>query len=323
MVCQKGIASDNITLHPIAFASKSLTSAEQRYSNIEHEALGILHGLEKFHHYCFGREVLIITDHKLLVAMFRKDVVTLSQRIQCILLKIHQYRVQIIYKPGPEIFTADWLSRNNHAEGKDKLIQNKDVCMDAIQNSIDMPECVSMVEIQQASSQDNHLQQLKKFIIAGWPDTKDELYANIRPYWPYRDELAVIDSIILKGRHIIIPYSLKQQTLTQLHTSHMGIEKTKLLAHNSVFWSNINANIEGYIKHCATCLEFQQMQPKEKITHHNIPLRPWEVVGTDIFHFNNKHYLCIVDYNSKFPVIKRLEGLSAENLINTVKIIFT
>ena len=33
--------------------------------------------------------------------------------------------------------------------------------------------------------------------------------------------------------------------------------------------------------------------------------------------------MCIVDYNSKFPVIKRLEGLSAENLTNAVKIIFT
>ena len=32
--------------------------------------------------------------------------------------------------------------------------------------------------------------------------------------------------------------------------------------------------------------------------------------------------MCIVDYNSKFPVIRRLEGLSAESLINTVKIIF-
>ena len=102
----------------------------------------------------------------------------------------------------------------------------------------------------------------------------------------------------------------------------MGIEKTKLFAHDSVFWSNINTNIEAYINHCATCLEFQQMQPKEKITHHDIPLRPWEVVGADIFHFKNKCYLCIVDYNSKFPVVKRLEGLSADNLINAVKIIF-
>ena len=106
-VCQKGIAPNNITLHPIAFASKSLTSAEWRYSNIKHEALGILHGLEKFHHYCFGREVLIITDHKPLVVMFKKDMAILLQRIQCIVLKIHQYRVQIIYKPGTEIFIAD------------------------------------------------------------------------------------------------------------------------------------------------------------------------------------------------------------------------
>ena len=53
MVCKKGVAPDNVTLHPIAFTSKSLTGAERRYSNIEHELLGILHGLEKFHHYCF------------------------------------------------------------------------------------------------------------------------------------------------------------------------------------------------------------------------------------------------------------------------------
>ena len=127
---------------------------------------------------------------------------------------------------------------------------------------------------------------------------------------------------MLKSRCIVIPNSLRQQVLTHLHTSHMCIEKTKLLACDSVFWSNINVDIKGYIKPCVTCLESQQMQPKEKITHHDIPLRPWKVVGTDIFHFKNKHYLCIVDYNSKFPVIKRLDGLSAENLINTVKIIF-
>ena len=48
--CQKGMAPDNTILCPIALASKSLTGAEWRYSNIEQEALGILHGLEKFHH---------------------------------------------------------------------------------------------------------------------------------------------------------------------------------------------------------------------------------------------------------------------------------
>ena len=56
--------------------------------------------------------------------------------------------------------------------------------------------------------------------------------------------------------------------------------------------------------------------------HHDIALWPWEEVVADVFHYNNKNYLCIVDYNSKFPIVKRLEGLSAENLSNAVKIIF-
>ena len=81
---------DNTVLHPIAFASKSLTCAEHRYSKTEREALGILHGLEKFHHHCFAREVHVITDHKPLVAILKKDMAMLSQCIQHILLKIHQ-----------------------------------------------------------------------------------------------------------------------------------------------------------------------------------------------------------------------------------------
>ena len=56
--------------------------------------------------------------------------------------------------------------------------------------------------------------------------------------------------------------------------------------------------------------------------HHNIPLRPWEVLGAVVFHFNNKNYLCVVEYLSKFPVIKRIEGLSTESLITTTKVIF-
>ena len=92
MTWVKDTAPHNTILGPIMFASKALTSAEQSYSNIEREALGILHGLEKFHHYCFAREESIITDNKPLVVLFKKDVATLSQWIQYILLQIHQYR---------------------------------------------------------------------------------------------------------------------------------------------------------------------------------------------------------------------------------------
>ena len=80
--CPKDEVPDNSLFRPTAVASKSLTGVEKRYSNTEREAQGILYGLEKFHHYCFAREVSIITDHKPLVAIFKKDVATLSQRLQ-------------------------------------------------------------------------------------------------------------------------------------------------------------------------------------------------------------------------------------------------
>ena len=67
-------APANVVLWLIAFTNKSLASIETYYSNIEQDTLGILHGLEDFHHYCFAHEVSIITNHKLLVTISMKDV---------------------------------------------------------------------------------------------------------------------------------------------------------------------------------------------------------------------------------------------------------
>ena len=95
--CPRDKAPENNILRPTVLATKSLLSAERRYMNIERDALGILHGLKAFHHYCFAREASIITDHKPLIAIFKKDAVILSQRIQRIPLGIHKYRVRIIH----------------------------------------------------------------------------------------------------------------------------------------------------------------------------------------------------------------------------------
>ena len=82
--CHRNEMPDNIILRLMVFSSKSLTGAKKkkRYSNIQREALGILYGLEKFHHYCFTRELSIIMDHRPLIAIKKKDIATLSQRLQ-------------------------------------------------------------------------------------------------------------------------------------------------------------------------------------------------------------------------------------------------
>ena len=50
---------------------------------------------------------------------------------------------------------------------------------------------------------------------------------------------------------------------------------------------------------------------------------PWEVVSADIFSITNDTLLCIVDYYSKFPVVKKTDGLLVDNLVRMAKNVFT
>ena len=60
------------TERPITFASCTLNTAEQNYSQIDKEELGFVHvwSLKKFHTYLYGRRFTLITDHQPLTAIF-------------------------------------------------------------------------------------------------------------------------------------------------------------------------------------------------------------------------------------------------------------
>ena len=77
------------------------------------------------------------------------------------MLCIHQYWVYIIYKPGPDLYIADWLSRNNHTEGKDQEITGININMNAISTTGNNPGCTSIEDMQASTHEDAHLQKLK------------------------------------------------------------------------------------------------------------------------------------------------------------------
>ena len=69
-------------------------------------------------------------------------------------------------------------------------------------------------------------------------------------------------------------------------------------------------------------MKYWQTQSQEKAFHYEIPNRPWEVVGADVFVIINKTLLCTVDYHSKFPIVKEVYSLSEDDLVHTAMLIF-
>ena len=54
-----------------------------------------------------------------------------------------------------------------------------------------------------------------------------------------------------------------------------------------------------------------------------IPIHPWTKLATDIFHFEGESYLLLVDYTSCFPVVCKLNSMTAQHVINHFNLIFS
>ena len=304
---------------PVEFASKLLTATESHYSNIEREMLAVLFGLEKFHYYAYGRHVVVESDHKPLEAIFKKHLSSAPPRIARMMLRIQKYDAQIKYVPGKDIPVADALSRISSCYGE--AVQGLDVSVHEVHLHLNAsPTRVS--QIREETDKDTTLSALREIIMHGWPEKRSDCPAYLHAYWNYRDELTVADGLILKGTRIVIPESLQPDVLKQLHYAHQGTEKCKLRAKGSVFWANINRDIEELVKSCPPCQRHQKLNVKEPLLPHDVPQKPWDTLGSDIFHWNNANYLLVVDYYSKFPVVKKLTSIQSSAVIAHLKSIF-
>ena len=58
--------------HPIAYASRKLSFAEQNYTTTEREGLAMVYALQKFRHYLLGGHFKMFTDHSALQCLVNK-----------------------------------------------------------------------------------------------------------------------------------------------------------------------------------------------------------------------------------------------------------
>ena len=64
------------------------------------------------------------------------------------------------------------------------------------------------------------------------------------------------DGIVLKGSHIVIPPKTHQAMLNHIHEGHLGLNKCKLIAKDTVYWPGLNEQLEKLDLNCELCLKY-------------------------------------------------------------------
>jgi hypothetical protein len=105
--------------HPLAFASRKLSTTDINYTTTEREGLSMVYALHKFFHYLLGGHFKMFIDHSMLKYLVNKPV--LGGRIFIWIQLFQEYDFEIIVKLGRMNKGPDHLSRLEHGEESTSL----------------------------------------------------------------------------------------------------------------------------------------------------------------------------------------------------------
>ena len=97
------------------------------------------------------------------------------------------------------------------------------------------------------------------------------------------------------------------------------MDKCKVRMNSCSYWPGVSRQIEQMIQNCPVCLKFAAAKPKIKkknMMRHKIPETQWCKLASDIFHFHGANFLVLVDYMTRFPIVKKLKGIDQCSIIN-------
>ena len=309
---------------PVFYASRSLTDTEQRYAQVEKEALAVTWCCEKFEDFLVGLPTFTVeTDHKPLLALMKTKLLDeLTPRIQRFRMRMMRFSYNIIHVPGKNLATADTLSRGPvgvPAEQDHSMEFEAQLSVKAVMEGFPASSA-KLQEIREKQDQDEICCQVKNYCQSHWPE-KARSDAALKPYWTVRSDLTVEEGLLLFQTRLVIPEALQKDILERIHEGHQGIVKCRAFARSCVWWPKLSQQIESLIKDCKTCEKQRQLQP-EPLQPTKTPDFPWQRVGMDLFEWKNHPYLLIVDYYSRWIEIAHLRQTTSSTVIEHIKSIF-
>ncbi|XP_054267315.1 uncharacterized protein K02A2.6-like [Macrosteles quadrilineatus] len=303
---------------PIAFASRTLTKCEIKYSQIEKEALALLFAVKKFHNFLYGRRFTLVTDHRPLIFLLgpTKAVPTLAAaRVQRWALTLSAYDYTIRYKRGVEISNADCLSRLPCDSSTNNDLGLEEGEVNFFSNVDQLP--VTHREIGLATKFDPTLSRVMEYTTNGWPNHTED--PALKPYMDKTLQLSTEKDCLLWGSKVVIPPTHRKEVLLMLHAEHPGESKMKALARSYVWWPKIDQEIEEMVKECKICQVTRKSATVAPLQPWSWPKHNWQRIHLDFAQYEGKDFLLIVDSHSKWIEVFFMSSTTSNKTIEKLR----
>ena len=304
-------------LHPLSFASRSLSPTERRYSTTKREALAVLWALKNYRHLILGYPINCYTDHKPLSYIFRKSLPDGALGRWAILTQ--EYCPKIVYVKGKLNNIADALSRAPYSLSE---LEKDSEDLKTVAETEDFEQIPSHVATVEESLPDKVAQRLPQL---AW--TVDELVREQRDDPDLRPIISRLDPKVTPRKHktkplrqseppemteyllsgdilhkritvqrcgqdhvywaIMVPKSLIRRAVLLCHENfefgHLGVARTLANVRTHFYFDNISTVATEIIKSCDNCQRYNKLPPQATpVRTSPLPHRPWEEVSMDI-----------------------------------------
>ena len=314
---------------PIDYISRALSRHEQGWkSQVEWESLTKMWGMTMFRPYLVGTKFTSWGDHQPLLSFYNNLTKPATVRITKHRYKIMDLTFTDKYLPGKKM-PGDYNSRHpapiTHLNSKERatlLVDDGDEVQIMRVMMADLPPALTLKMIQQAVLSDPVYQRLIQAVQQG----KMPQDPSLTSYTSVWGELSVMQQLVCRGERIIIPNSelpggegnLLDWVVDLGHSGHLGINATKCLLQQRLWFPGMDKMVERRVAACLPCQAATESHHRDPLKPNPAPAEPWFRVYCD--HWGptqfGDHILIVMDGLTRYPEAVVVRGTSAEDNIH-------
>lgn len=235
-------------------------------------------------------------------------------------MTLSAYQYKLLYKSGEANSEADCLSRLPVPENRGER-SNEDDDASTFYSLRLSSFPVSGEEVARATAKDEVMSQVARYIVDGWPQHVED---RLKTFFTRRHELVHHQGCLLWGMRVIVPQSLRNRVMEELHDGHPGIVRMKEVARSYAWWPEIDADIERCVKLCDACQQQRGAPAPAPLHPWSWPTRPWHRLHLDFAGpFQGQNFLICVDSHSKWPEVFVMSTTTAEATIGKLRELFS